>query len=114
MGFDGPDMDALKQQTTVEWGRTVQNLTRALLKSKRRQRGLGVVETMEKLRHRQIALKEQAREPLTVSLAPSGMLKARRGRRGAETWCYPSDLDSCPSFVFVQLHSVRNLKCARS
>jgi hypothetical protein len=39
MGFDGPDMDAFKQQTTVEWGRTVQNLTRALLKSKRRQRG---------------------------------------------------------------------------
>ncbi len=57
---------ALKQQTTIEWGRTVENLTLALKEQAAAARASAWSKTMEKLRHRQIALKEQAASARTV------------------------------------------------
>jgi hypothetical protein len=50
---------ALKHQTTVEWDRTVENLTRALKEQAAAARASAWSKTIEKLRHRQMALKEQ-------------------------------------------------------
>jgi hypothetical protein len=50
----------LNQQTRVDWGRTVETFSRALKKQASAARASSWARTMEKLRNRQMALKERA------------------------------------------------------
>ena len=75
---------ALKQQTTIEWGRTVENLTLALKEQAAAARASAWSKTMEKLRHRQIALrsKQPARGPLTLEFSPVWNAQSPKGSTG--------------------------------